>query len=220
AAFSRGRAIRLDLARSPVELRRLGDTLMAMAEEIRTREHDMRRSVTQREVLLKEVHHRVKNSLQIATSLLNLQARGLQPESARQALIEAQARIRALALVHRHLYGHEDLRHVDLRPLIDELLQLIMENAGTESDMVDLASDIESVVVAADKAAPIVLIATEALTDALKRVASLGWRGRIEILLRAEPGGTGLLRIADDAARPGTAEGMAGQNPPAGLRPS
>lgn len=81
-----------------------------MARKISSRESELRRSLDEKDALLREVHHRVKNNLQIVTSFLNLQSKSTKDAAAREVLMEARVRVRALALVHRYLYESGDVR--------------------------------------------------------------------------------------------------------------
>jgi two-component sensor histidine kinase len=198
-AFSRGRSFGLDLGRAPAELRQLGDSFGAMAAQVRQREAELRHSLAQKDLLLREIHHRVKNNLQLITSLLNLHARTLRASAARRAVGEVQTRIRALALVHRHIYQNDDLQSVELQPLLTELCEMLQSAAALPPERVRVTVDVARAAVAADKAVPIALLATEAITNALEHAFPDGRQGRIAVSLRRrDEDGTAVLSIADD----------------------
>src|SRR6201999_1241600 len=122
---------------APAESRSLGDGLSAMAESIQDRDRKLRDALNQKSLLIREIHHRVKNNLQIVMSLLSLQAGQLKDPVARDALMQAQVRINALALVHRILHEIEDQTTIDLKRLLHQLITQITEgmrgdNAGIQ----------------------------------------------------------------------------------------
>ena len=112
AAYRSGHyTIRPDLADAPAEFKLLGDAMSEMAEGIQDRDRRLRDSVNMKTTLIREIHHRVKNNLQIVMSLLSIQANQVKDPGARDALMQAQTRINALALVHRILNELEDQSH-------------------------------------------------------------------------------------------------------------
>jgi two-component sensor histidine kinase len=185
------------LAGAPSELGELASALIRMARRVQEREAELQRSVEQKDMLLREIHHRVKNNLQIVTSLLNLRARAVPSLAAQRAVIEAQTRIKALALVHRSLYEHDDLDVVNLATLIGELCQLLNDNAQPLGAPVELHCDIASVEVRTDQAIPLALLITEAVTNCLRHAFPHGRRGRIEVRLEHD-GPRACLLIVDD----------------------
>ena len=131
AAYRSGHyAIRPDLAEAPVEFKLLGDAMSEMAEGIQDRDRRLREAVELKTTLIREIHHRVKNNLQIVMSLLSIQANQVKDPAAREALMQAQTRINALALVHRILNELEDQTTIDLKRLLHELSHQIAEGMG------------------------------------------------------------------------------------------
>jgi two-component sensor histidine kinase len=185
------------LAGAPSELEELGGALTGMARHIQEREAELKRSLEHKDALLRETHHRVKNSLQVVTSLLNLRVRGVPPSAGREAMLEALIRIKALALVHRSLYEHDDLHVVDLGSLVGDLCELLRDSAEPYGARVALTCVTRPLQASTDKAIPIVLLITEAVTNAFKHAFPHGRRGSIEIRLERE-GALGRLRVADD----------------------
>ena len=197
--YSQGQlSARLDLTRAPVELRQLGDTLMEMAERIEAREADLHRSLEQKNVLLREIHHRVKNNLQTITSLLNIHARSEPSPGARRALSEVQLRVRTLALVHRHLYETDDVRAVDLRQFVGELCQILLESARDADSKVAIGLMVCEMSVDSERAVPIALLITEAVTNALKHAFPDRRAGRITVSLAPDDSENVRLSISDD----------------------
>ncbi|QKZ14618.1 sensor histidine kinase [Spirosoma sp. KUDC1026] len=120
----------------------------------------------QNEELVREQNHRVKNNLQVISSLLSLQARRLTDEGARKAVEESQMRIQAMTLLHRRLYDGDRLAQVDLREFIPELVQTILKAFGYSS--VNLQLDCDAIFLTADRAVPMGLILNELITNACK----------------------------------------------------
>ena len=199
-AYSRGALdVSPDIGHAPTELKELGDTMARMARRIQSREAELKASLDQKDVLLKEIHHRVKNNLQIVTSLLNLRARSIVSPAAQRAMHEAQMRIKALALVHRNLYEQDDVKHVELSGFLGELCELLREIAGDTGapGRVDLALRAGRVQVSTDQAIPIALLVTEAVSNAFKHAFPDGRSGTIRVELE-RAGDGGRLVIADD----------------------
>jgi two-component sensor histidine kinase len=169
-AYARGHyAVRPgQLERAPSEFRMLGNTLANMAAALQDRDQRLRDALTQKTVLIRETHHRVKNNLQIVMSLLSLQAAHLRDPAAQEALNQAQMRVNALALVHRKLHEIEDQETVDLKQLLDDLAHQIRAGLGDERQTLVLNLDILSRRVVGDIAVPLSLFAVEAMTNAFK----------------------------------------------------
>jgi two-component sensor histidine kinase len=198
-AYSRGEfGVRPKVAGAPSELRELGGAFARMAEHIHAREGELKTSLEQKDVLLREIHHRVKNNLQIVTSLLNLRARAIGTPAAKAALHEAQTRITALALVYRFLYEHNDLDIVDLDLLVRELSDLLGDSAGPGDGRITLEIETAAVQVATARAISIALWLTEAITNAYNHAFPEGRRGRIKVTLRHVPGEQVELEVQDD----------------------
>jgi two-component sensor histidine kinase len=168
--YARGRfTVRPVQAESaPREIRDLAHTLDAMADGLVARDHRLRDSLAQKDTLMREIHHRVKNNLQVINSLLNMQQRALTDPAARAAMSDTRQRITALALIYRALYQSPDLRRVDLRQFLEELVgQLSAGELGRPSPIrTELeADDLE---IDPDQLAPLALFAVEAITNARK----------------------------------------------------
>ena len=186
-------AIRPDLLGAPAEFQLLGDAMSEMAEGIQDRDHRLREAVNLKTTLIREIHHRVKNNLQIVMSLLSIQANQVKDMGARDALMQAQTRINALALVHRILNELEDQSTLDLRQLLEELSHQIAEGMG-DTDHVHIEVDVPSMVVSGGTAVALALFTVEALTNIFKHAFPREARGVIRVTL--EPDGPGSLRLA------------------------
>ena len=204
AIYAKGRfTVRLLQAeKAPPEIRELAESLDAMAEMIVARDASLRDSLAQKDALLREIHHRVKNNLQVITSLLSLQQRSLTDPSAREAMSDTRQRITAMALIYRALYQGPDLRRVELRAFLEELIAqlLVSDQESTGAVRTELHAD--DLVIHPDKLAPLALFAVEAITNAQKH-AFAGRGGALCVTFRVI-GEEAELEIADDG--PGTSQ--------------
>lgn len=176
-----------------------------IAERRRT-EEALRVSLREKEALLQEVHHRVKNNMQVISSLLNLQVRHPMDEECRAILRDGQSRIRSMSLVHEQLYQSHDLSNVDLaayiRKLVTNLVTLYQPaatNLRMETDLEELRLDINSAI-------PFGLILNELLSNAIRHAFPGDRPGVIRIRMRRRPDGAAELRVEDDGV--GLPEGL------------
>ncbi len=135
----------------------------------------------QKEMLIREVHHRVKNNLQIISSLFNLQARHLAHPDIAKVLNECKSRLKSIALIHDQLYSEDRLSKIDLQPYTEQLLRYLLDIYHTKGS--DISADISTgnVVLNADTAVPLGLILTELITNSLKHAFSDSLENRITI---------------------------------------
>ena len=176
----------IQASRAPREIRELADVMAAMARDLDVRSAELENLADQRGALLREIHHRVKNNLQVTMSLLNLQARRTSDAEARRVLTEARSRIYALALVHRTLYENDDLRTVDMAPFLEHLLSYLREASGSSGAQVTLRVAVDAVSLDPDQAIPVALLVTEAVTNAFKYAFSEGQSGEVVVALERE----------------------------------
>jgi PAS domain S-box-containing protein len=161
-------------------------------------EEALRASLREKEVLLREVHHRVKNNMQVISSLFNLQAGHTTNEECRGILKEGQTRIRSMSLVHEKLYQSRDLSKIDFAGYIQSLAVHLLHVYLVNPAQVRMETDFEDVSLDINSAVPCGLILNELISNALKHAFSEGRTGVIKIGLRRGPGGAVELRVADD----------------------
>jgi len=201
AALTYGRGdylANLDLRRAPTELRDLGDTLMLMANRIQAREEALHQSLAHKDFLIKETHHRVKNNMQIVSSLLNLHGDTTDGPNAREALLEVKTRIRALALVHRHLYEGDDVQVVGLSAFLGDLSRALMKSLTRADSQISLKLQIPQIKILSDRAVPIALLVVEAITNSIKHAFPDQRPGEISISFEQLSAREAVLVVADD----------------------
>jgi two-component sensor histidine kinase len=188
-----------------------------MAAAIQDRDKRLRDAVQQKTLLIRETHHRVKNNLQIVMSLLSLQSNQLKDDAVREALGQAQARIDALALVHRLLHEVEDQTTVDLQRLLGELTHKIAESMTVDDTRVATEIDSIEVQVPGEIAVPIALFTVEALMNIFKYAFPQGrTHGTVKVVLVRTDGKLSLtiaddgIGYATDAMKPGIGSRLLG----------
>jgi two-component sensor histidine kinase/CheY-like chemotaxis protein len=139
------------------------------------------RSLAEKEVLLQEVHHRVKNNLQVIASLLRLQADGFEGQPAEEALRESQYRVESMALIHEQLYESGDLRQVDLAEHAGLLMNNLLHAYGVEPSRISGQVMMEPLVLGVDQAIPAGLILNELMSNALKHAFPGGGGGQLAV---------------------------------------
>jgi two-component sensor histidine kinase len=186
----------------PDEIRELSDSFAAGATALAQREHDLQAAIERAEILAAEVHHRVKNNLQIVSSLLALQAQRVTDAQARAEFEAARDRIGALATLHRHMYAHHDPEAIDLGAFIEELgVQLFAAIGDKPGRRIALEVAAPELRISSDQAVPLALIITEAVSAALKQGFPPGQGGRISIRVEADERRARLV-IDDDGVTP------------------
>jgi two-component sensor histidine kinase len=199
AIYAKGRfTVRpLQADKAPPEIRELAETLDAMAETIVARDASLHESLAHKDALMREIHHRVKNNLQVITSLLSLQQRAMSDPSAREAMSDTRQRITAMALIYRALYQGPDLRRVELRGFLEELIaQLVAADHHDHPGAIRTELHADDLEIHPDKLAPLALFAVEAISNAQKHAFN-GRGGSLRVAFRVR-GEEAELEIADD----------------------
>ena len=198
ALYARGRfTVRpMRTEQMPPEIRELAGSLEIMARAIIDRDAKLHEHLDQKDALLREIHHRVKNNLQVISSLLNLQQRALTDPVARSAMSDTRQRITALALIYRALYQGPDLKRVDLRPFLEELTAQLLNGDLIRGHVVETKLSVDPLVIDPDRLAPLALFAVEAITNAQKH--AFAGRGGVLTLTFTVRGDEAELEISDD----------------------
>jgi two-component sensor histidine kinase len=205
AIYARGRFnVRpVQAMNAPSEIRVLARTLDEMAETISARDRSLTESLEEKDALMREIHHRVKNNLQIISSLLSMQQRGLTDPAARAAVGDTRQRIAALALIYRTLYQSADLHRPDLADFLRELVGQLIAAESHRGALVASEVIADSLVVDPDKLAAIALWAVEAVSNAQKH-AFAGRGGKLSVRFRVN-GDESVLEVQDDGPGADTA---------------
>ena len=175
------------------------DQMLGVATDItgrKTAEELVKVSLHEKEVLLKEIHHRVKNNLQVVSSLLSLQAGELQDQKLRALLSESQQRVRAMALIHEKLYQADNLSSVDFGEYVNAVARDLRRSMGI--DGVSLIAKVEPIRLQIDTAIPCGLIVNELVTNALKHAFPEGREGTITVKLSRGDRNRVLISVSDD----------------------
>ena len=181
----------------------------ALEDRVRSRTSELSQTLLEREALLREktsllqeVHHRVKNNLQMISSLLHLQARQVHDKGARAAFLETQGRVRSIALLHESLYQSDDLGRVDMREYVDKLVGTLKRTFGAGAAHPRITAGIDSVYLPVDAAVPCGLIVNELITNALKHAfvnPRAAAHNEIRIEMRRDDDDL-VLQVADNGA--------------------
>jgi two-component sensor histidine kinase len=150
-------------------------------------EERLRASLREKEVLLTEIHHRVKNNLQVVSSLLDLQADTVQDPDAYQAFHETRARVKSMALIHERSYQSSDLAHIDAGEYVQEMLDHLLGAYGAAAGDITASVQADEVALDIDTAIPCGLIITELVSNALKHAfpaEETAGQGEIRVELR------------------------------------
>jgi PAS domain S-box-containing protein len=161
-------------------------------------EDQLRKAVKEKESLLREVHHRVKNNLQVISSLLNLQAASIKDPQIVQLFRESQTRITSIALLHETLHRSNDLSCIRMSNYLRTLAGHVFRSYGIDPTAIVLDLLVEDLAFDIDTAMTCGMIVEELLSNALKDAYAVGKEGRIQIGLQAQNEGAYLLQVSDD----------------------
>jgi PAS domain S-box-containing protein len=163
----------------------------------RTRaEEQIRASLAEKEVLLREIHHRVKNNMQIISSMINLQSRTIQDERSRDVFRDCQGRVRTMSLVHEKIYRSGDLAHINFGDYLRSLSTQLVTSYARKG--IDVKVESDDVPVGIDTAIPCGLIVNELITNALKHAFPDARNGTVRIRFSRVQGADVALTIHDD----------------------
>jgi PAS domain S-box-containing protein len=166
----------------------------------------LKASLSEKEILIKEIHHRVKNNLQVISGLLNLQAYHITDPAGREVYKESQNRVITMALIHEELYQSTDLARVHFGGYIRNLCENLMISYGVDRDRIRLIVDAQRIDMVVDTAIPCGLIINELITNALKHAFPDGRGGEVSLTFRELEDEQYQLIISDDGI--GMPEGM------------
>jgi len=155
-------------------------------------------SLKEKEILLKEVNHRVKNNLQVISSLLNLQSKGIKDSADAEIFKECRNRVKSMVFIHEKLYKSKDFAHIDFSDYVRTLTNSLFHSYGVAAESLELLISVDdNISLGVDRAIPCGLIINELVSNSLKYAFSSGGSGRITIRV-AYSGGEYLLEVADN----------------------
>ncbi len=163
-------------------------------------ERDLQAALKEKEVLLREIHHRVKNNLQIMSSLLSLEQKHIEDPVARSKFRETQSRIKTMSLLHDALYRSQDLSQVDLAQYIGRITNTLFAAYDASRNGIALHIGIPEAFTNLDTAIPCGLIVNELVSNALKYAFPDGRKGEVSVGLEVNADGRFILRVSDNGA--------------------
>ena len=178
-----------------------GQMVLSAIVDISDRKHkeqSIQAALKEKDVLLGEIHHRVKNNLQIVHSLLGLQSGNISDETVVGMMRESQNRIRSMALIHQTLYESKDFARVDFRAFLESLLPTLISSYGVGADRVTLTVNSMNVLLPLNSAIPCGLVVSELISNALKHAFPSGRKGQIVVDLANESPVSAALTVTDD----------------------
>ncbi len=161
-------------------------------------DRQLRKSLHEKEILLSEIHHRVKNNMQVISSLLNLHAGGIDDEEALRRFTDAQMQIQSMSLIHEHLYQSEHFDEVELDSYIHRLVLYLFEVYKVDETRVTVDYDLEQIPITIRQAVPVSLLLNELISNSLKYAFPECSRGRIAISVHRTEENRVRLRVEDD----------------------
>jgi two-component sensor histidine kinase len=157
----------------------------------------MSASLREKEILLREIHHRVKNNLQMISSLLNIQAKSVLDPAALELFKESQNRVRSIAVIHQKLHRSKDLARIDFSDYIRDLVTSLFHTYGVTANKITLHLEVDAVMLGIETAIPCGLIINELATNSLKYAFPGDAKGTIGIALHATGPETYTLVVQD-----------------------
>jgi len=161
-------------------------------------EEKIKASLKEKDVMLREIHHRVKNNMQIVSSLLRLQSAKAEGKKTQEIFRKCQNRIRTMSIIHEKLYQSKDLAKINYAQYIDRLAVHIFQSYGVDSNLVALKTDLEEVFLDLNRAIPCGLIINELLSNSVKHAFPEGKKGEILVKLHSDKKGTITLVVSDN----------------------
>lgn len=185
------------LVKGQVDSNLLGRAICYAIERKRTQEH-IKESLAEKEVLLKEIHHRVKNNLQVICSLLSLQSRSVKDKALYEMFKESRNRIMSMALVHEELYRSRDFARIDFADYITQLVNNLLESYSIDASRVTSHLNLGPISLDIDKAIPCGLILNELVCNSLKHAFPHVEKGEIYVTLEKDEDNQIILQVQDN----------------------
>jgi two-component sensor histidine kinase len=171
--------------------------VIVLRRRVDSKTSEIQHSLEEKDVLLREIHHRVKNSLSIVSGLIELQLEGTNSKDARNVLRNSQSRIHSVALIHEKLYQTESISDIELDNYIRDLVEAIHATFSDSKKFVALSFDLEKVILDIDRVIPCGLLINELIVNAFKYAFKKGEKGRLKIALHQQNNEI-VLQISDN----------------------
>jgi len=171
--------------------------LYQLLQKYKTQKNQLAKTLGEKDILLREIHHRVKNNLQLISSLLTLQGRSIDDEVAIKAINEGKSRVRSMALIHQDLYHKKNLTEISVKTYMDKLIQELFDTYRIDKGRIELQTYIEDIDLDVDTVIPLGLIINELITNCLKYAFPDNNSGLLMINLQ-ETRDSLVLQIKDD----------------------
>ncbi len=166
-------------------------------KELAEKNEIISKALSEKDILLREIHHRVKNNLQMISALLYLHGKSVDDTSAQEALMESQNRVQSMAMIHQNLYQNNNLLGVSVKDYLDKLMNHLISSYNIEKDRIRINKVIDIVHVDVDTVIPLALIINELISNALKYAFRDGRNGIIDIFF-GERHGNIVLEVKDN----------------------
>ena len=160
--------------------------IRGLNRSLESREKALSKSLTEKEFLLREIHHRVKNNLQVISSLLKLQSEKIADKKARLALDEGRNRVRSMSIIHQNLYKENNLSGISMKEYIQQLTSELLDSYKIEEGRINVILDVQDISLDVDTAVPIGLIINELVSNSFKHAFPDNRNGEIRIKLNEE----------------------------------
>ncbi len=170
----------------------------------------LKKALDEKNILLQEIHHRVKNNLQVISSLLGLQSRYVKDEGVLDAIKSGRGRVQSMSLLHQNLYREENLKGVKMRDYFTNLTQNLFDTYNIEEENITFSTDIDDLELDIDTVVPLGLIANELITNSLKHAFEDNRKGNIQVSLKEEENRLKLMVSDDGKGLPGGVLPMTG----------
>lgn len=172
--------------------------LVSDVTEKKKNEIEILYSLKEKEVLLKEIHHRVKNNLQIISSLLSLQSSYLPDQASQEIFIESQNRIKSMSLIHEKLYQTSDLSSISLGDYVEELINYLIVTYENRSTLLSYELNSDDIILHIDTAIPLGIIFNELITNSIKHGYNHQLEGKIQITINKDTSNIISIKYSDD----------------------
>jgi len=195
-----GSEVPVEISLSPLETEQ-GVLIMSIIRDITDRrkaEEQINNSLREKEALLKEIHHRVKNNLQVTSSLLRLQSGYIQDPHTLEMFADSQNRIRSMALVHEKLYQSSNLSRIDFSDYIENLAELLFRSFGVNPQQISLEIKKQPLFLSVETAVPCGLLINELLSNSIKHAFPKGRKGKIVITIESHEGAEKKIEVRDN----------------------